>query len=222
MTILLEACAPNKYFGLSSDAKPTGIPVGSTFFESDTGNTYTAVSPTSWVLLPGGSSALGDVSIDQTTPGTTNRVVTQETDVITQTPTITAGAYTAKDAVGGKLTFAGVGNKGLINSLVISDKTTQAAELVLVLFDQDFTPTADNAPFDPSDADLANCGGFIRVIASDYQAFADNGVATLTGIGLPYKLAAAGTSLYGQLMCTGTPTYASTSDLTAKLGVIED
>lgn len=51
MTVLTQGCAKT-LFGLSTDSKPTGIPVGSTFFESDTGLTYIAVSPISWVISP--------------------------------------------------------------------------------------------------------------------------------------------------------------------------
>ncbi len=152
--------------------------------------------------------------------GTTGlRVQSGEPAIIAVTPTITAGAYSAKDAVGGKLEFDGVGNKGHITSLTIIDNASQAAELVLNIFDRDFTATADNSPYDPSDADQANCLFHIRIIASDYQLNNDNGQATLQGLWLPYKCYGDATKLYGQLMCIGGPTYAATTDLTAKLGV---
>jgi hypothetical protein len=41
-------------------------------------------------------------------------------------------------------------------------------------------------------------------------------------IGLPYELAAGGTSLFGQIMCTGTPTYAAATDLHIKLHLLQD
>lgn len=144
--------------------------------------------------------------------------------IIAATPTITAGAYGAKDAVGGLLTFANAvrvaGGTGTLHAVTVVDDGMQSAELVLVLFDQSFTPTADNAPFDPSDADLENCIGKVVVLAADYNAFVDNAVACRSGIGLPLKLD--GTSLYGQLMCTGTPTYTSTADLTVKVHILQD
>ncbi len=148
------------------------------------------------------------------------------TTVIAQTPTITAGAYHAKDAVGGLLTFANAGKgdagTGIIQGVTIIDKSVQAAQLILVLFDQTFTATADNAAFAPSDADLANCIGTVTIAASDYVTLSDNCVATKSNIGLPFKLPNGGTSLFGQLMCSGTPTYASTSDLTIKLRLLQD
>lgn len=147
-----------------------------------------------------------------------------ETTIVSQTPTITAGAYSAKDAVGGLLTFANAVRatplSGVLHAVTVIDDAAQAAELVLVLFNQTFTATADNAAFDPSDADLENCIGKIKIMATDYNAFADNAVAQVRSIGLPIKLV--GTSLFGQLMCTGTPTYAATGDLTIKVHILRD
>lgn len=148
------------------------------------------------------------------------------TAIKSQTPTVTAGAYHAKDAVGGLLTFANAARvaagSGVIHAVTIIDNAAQSAELVLVLFDRTFTASADNAAFDPSDADLANCIGVIKITSTDYQALADNAVACVKGIGLPYELPAAGTSLFGQLMCTGTPTYVAATDLTVKLHLLQD
>lgn len=133
------------------------------------------------------------------------------------------GAYQAKDAVGGKLTFANAAREsalgGYVVDVTIIDKAMQSAELVLTLFNQDFTATNDNAAFAPSDADLLNVVGIIHIYASDYQAFADNAVASKQVV-LRYDLA--GTALYGQLMCIGAPTYATTSDLKIKLGLMQD
>lgn len=141
----------------------------------------------------------------------------------TATPTVTAGAYQAKDAVGGKLTFADAAREaalgGYVVDVTIIDKAMQSAELVLTLFNQDFTATNDNDAFDPSDADLLNVVGIVHIYASDYQAFANNAVASKQVV-LRYDLA--GTALYGQLMCIGAPTYATTSDLKIKLGLMQD
>ena len=168
---------------------------------------------------------IGDVDVASIAAGETHLgSIGGNTVFPTQTPTITAGAYSAKDAVGGLLTFANAarvsGGTIRIESVVVTDLSIQAADLVLALFDRTFTATADNDAFDPSDADLANCLGYIRINNSDYATFADNCVATLKGVGLSVKLN--GTSLFGQLMCTGTPTYASTGDLVVKLGILQD
>lgn len=143
---------------------------------------------------------------------------------LTATPTVTAGAYSANDAVGGKLTFSGVGQNafmaGKVFGVTILDKAKQNAALVLVLFNADFTATPDNDPFDPSDADLANCIGIISIAGSDYGSFNDNSLAYKDINGPHFKLPGDGTTpIYGQLYTTGTPTYASTSDLKVTLHV---
>jgi len=143
--------------------------------------------------------------------------------VIAQTPTISTTAYAANDAVGGKLTFANAvrtaGGVGYIEDVVVVDNDKENAELVLVCFDADFTATADNAAFDPSDADLGNAIGFVWILTSDYKSLNDNSVATVSNQPLQFQLAAGGTSLYCQLMAVGTPTYTATSDLTVKLAI---
>lgn len=144
------------------------------------------------------------------------------------TPTITAGAYSTGDAVGGMLTFpdmfeAGF-HTGILQSVVIVDDAKQSVKLELHLFDQTFTATADNAAFDPSDADLENYLGFVTIEATDYADFTDNSAALVSNVGLLIKSGAPSTSvaLFGQLVVRGTPTYAATDDLTIKVGVLQD
>lgn len=147
------------------------------------------------------------------------------TKTITATPTITAGAYAANDAVGGELTFTDAlresGGSGVILDVVITDKAKQNAALKLVLFSQTFTETADNAAMTVTDADLVSCLGVIDIAAGDYDDFADNSVATVTGVNLGV-VASGSANLFGQLYTTGTPTYVSTSDLQVRLVVLQD
>jgi hypothetical protein len=75
-----------EYQGLSGDAKPTGVPINSIFHERDTRINYFTFDGTNWIVLSkefsaldavvlgAGSAIAGKVGIDQTTPGTTNRV----------------------------------------------------------------------------------------------------------------------------------------------------
>lgn len=155
-----------------------------------------------------------------------DNLIAGKTFTLTATPTISSGsAYADGDAVGGKLTFADavLPERGAtIQSITVVDLDSQDATLKLVLFDQDFTAETDNAAFDPSDADLANCIGWVEIAEADYQAFSDNSVASVNSIGKAFTLDGVGTSLYGQLITTGTPTYASTSSLTIKLHILQD
>jgi len=175
--------------------------------------------------IAAGNNNIGDVDVASIAAGETHvGSVSSGAVVITQTPTITAGAYSANDAVGGKLTFANAvrnaGGVGYIEDVIIVDYDKENAELILVCFDADFTPTADNAAFDPSDADLLNAIGWLYIGAGDYKGFSDNSMATVSNQPLQFKLSAGNTSLYCQLMNgSGTPTYTSTGDLTVKLAI---
>ena len=153
------------------------------------------------------------------------RLRKHSTIVFKDTPTITAGAYSANEAVGGLITFTNVATtdsrgSGVIQSITIIDDAAQNAELELHLFDRTFTATTDNAAFDPTDADLENYIGYILVTTADYAGFVDNSAAHVSNVGLAFNLA--GTSLFGQLVTRGTPTYAATDDLTIKIGVLQD
>jgi len=140
--------------------------------------------------------------------------------VVSATPVVTAGIYASGDAVGGLLEFENVVSpfepSAEIVGAILLDKGNQVSLLHLVLFDRTFTPTADNSPFDPSDADLANVIGRIDFLAASYEGFADNASCHIIG-DTPIVLVDGGTSLFGQLYAESTPTYASTSDLTVKL-----
>jgi hypothetical protein len=142
---------------------------------------------------------------------------------IAQTPTISTGIYAAGDAVGGLLTFTGAarysGGGGIIQSVAILDLDQERAPLELVLFNQSFTNSADNAAFDPSDADLANIVAVIPI--SQWFNFFDNAVGVAANLAVPFQLAGTA-NLFGQLVTRGTPTYTATSDISVILGIIQE
>ncbi|MCR4341026.1 MAG: hypothetical protein NUW01_14185 [Gemmatimonadaceae bacterium] len=152
-------------------------------------------------------------------------IVTALQKQISQTPTITAGAYAAGDALGGLLTFEGATRQenltALLLGVTILDLAKQDAQFDLVLFNQTFTPTTDNAAFDPTDADLAHVIGHVQIAAADYADFNDSSIATVTGVNLPIHVTGS-VNLYGQLVNRSTPTYATTSDLTVILYLMQD
>ena len=143
---------------------------------------------------------------------------------LSQTPTISTSAYTAKDAVGGLLTFANAvrasGGSCRIEAVQLVDKDQEMANMDLVLFDRTFTAPTDNAVFDPTDAELANCIGVISIGAGFYADFNDNAVAVVNNVGLECVLN--GTDLFGALVARGAPTYTSTSDITVTLTILQD
>lgn len=137
--------------------------------------------------------------------------------------TTSATAYEAKDAIGGLMTFANAarvsGGSIHIEGATIVDEDDQAAAVDLVLFRSSITAPTDEAAFDPTDAELLDCIGFIRFAATDYSRFNDNSVAH-KDCALTSTLS--GTSLYGVLMAVGTPTYASTSSIHVTLSIVQD
>ena len=199
------------------------------------------------VALPAGTNLLGNVGIDQTTPGTTNRVdignianTTQTNDVkvtldgeeitspgttISQTPTVTAGAYSAGDAVGGLLTFANAartsGGGGVTMGVIIIDDNGQDVKIELWLFNQTFTAMSDNAAWAPSEADLENLIGIIST-GDSAQGWLAAGTPSAIDIECTNRYDLVGTSLFGQLVTRGTPTFAATDDVTVKVKLLQD
>ena len=143
--------------------------------------------------------------------------------VIEATPVISTLIYAAGDAVGGLLEFPFAGGSdaqgGRIVGAAIIDRAAQDAPLVLQLFDRTFGATADQAPYNPSDADIANAIGNIPWLATDYEGGSGNSVGTRGGLDIAYVPLA--TSLFGQLFTSGTPTYVAAGDLTVKLFIEE-
>lgn len=137
------------------------------------------------------------------------------------TPTITAGAYSAGDALGDemvidpKMIYLSERDAYVLQGVTIVDKGSQDDALDLVFFDSSVTPAADNAAADFTDAALAaNCIGVVSIAAASYATLADNSVGSTYDIGLPLKVADGGDGkIYCYAVTRGTPTYTSTSDL---------
>ena len=148
---------------------------------------------------------------------------------LTVTPTIDTAIYAAGDALGGLLEFedarTAFARSGYICGALLKDNSKLNQLIYLALFDRTFTPSADQAAFDPSDADLANLVSIIRFEAADYASFADNSAAMVgydsLEVNLPFVLVEGGTSLFGQLYLGAgmTPTYTAATDIIIELFV---
>jgi len=171
----------------------------------DTVDAVTAITN----ALPAGENHLGQVGGEGIT--------------IALTPTITAGAYSAGDAVGGLLTFVNAGRASaegsVLTDVLIVDDAGQDAELELWLFNQTFTAISDNAAWAPSEGDLENC---IAVISTTDSTWRAAGTPSVINIECTRRIDITGTSLFGQLVTRGTPTYAATDDLTVKIKLLQD
>lgn len=138
------------------------------------------------------------------------------------TPTVsTSPAYTAKDCVGGLMTFSNAvrssGGSGTLMAVQVVDKDQEMKDVDLVLFDRSITATTDNAVFDPTDAELANCIGWVPLGVGMYADFNDNSLLSVNSVGLDFVLN--GTDLIGQLVTRGTPTFSATSDIVVTLTI---
>jgi hypothetical protein len=142
---------------------------------------------------------------------------------ISVTPTVTAGAYTAGDAVGGLLTFANAGRLtglgGVIKDVLIIDDAGQDVELELWLFNATFTAMADNAAWAPSEADLRK---LVAIISTSSGAWFAAGTPSAARIECSQRYDVTGTSLFGQLVTRGAPTFAATDDVTVIIGLLQD
>lgn len=132
----------------------------------------------------------------------------------TVSPTVTAGAYSAADVVGGLLTFSGVPKRGKITEVVVTDQAKQAGALDLVLFNTEPTTIADNGASDIADADIAKIATAIRLAdtagAHKYD-FSDNKIYVIAELNRRFERT--GDALYGFLIAAGTPTFAAVTDV---------
>jgi len=142
---------------------------------------------------------------------------------ISASPVVTTGSYYAGDAVGGLIPFANAarvsGAGGVLKQVTIIDDNGQDAELELWLFNATFTAIADNAAWAPSEADLEK---LICVVSSTDGTWRAAGTPSAIVIEVAQRYDLAGTSIFGQLVTRGTPTYAATDDVTVKIGLLQD
>jgi hypothetical protein len=130
------------------------------------------------------------------------------------TLTVTNGAYTAADVVGGLITFAGAssgaGKRSVIHTIVLSGVAALAYELWFFPADMAAGTIADNGAFAPAAADIAGCKGVIPIAATDYCAAQSAfNVATLRSVGFEFTCVA--TTLYAYMKAVATTTPGTTT-----------
>jgi hypothetical protein len=148
-----------------------------------------------------------------------------KTKTVEVTPTISTSEYAAGDAIGGKMTLSNAtthrGNfGGMLQTVTIIDKDKEGATIDIFFFDTDFTATADNSAFDPSDADLLNCVGVVQVGPLDWYNCNDNAVACVRNIGLSFT--STSEHLYAQAVIRTVETFTAVGDLTFKFTFLQD
>ena len=133
------------------------------------------------------------------------------------TPTITAGAYSANDVIGGLMTFSisGMNTGGMSGTLRIRDNGAVGPAMVLYVFKEAPTAIADNAAFSLVDADSDKLIGIITVGTwDDLTAFKHVRVAGKDDTTSEYiDFRTPNGSIYVYAKVTGTPTMAATNSL---------
>jgi hypothetical protein len=143
--------------------------------------------------------------------------VSDDLILVTQTPTITAGAYASGDTVGGLLTFANAAITAsctLVGAVLVDKNAAVKAFLELQLFRTTFTPAADNDAHAITDAEALTYVGSVNFV--NYTGSANNAFCSVPAPGIPIVLST-GTSVFGILVARDTPTYTGTADLTVVL-----
>lgn len=177
------------------------------------------------VTLGAGSAVAGKVGIDQTTPGTTDRVTQGGLVRVSSTIVMSvAGQYATGDYIGTTTTpqsFASAvrssGSTGRIRSINIHDKNIAdaAVAMELWLYSATFTAPTDNAAW--TIADGVTCQAIISLPTTSWFSSGANKEFCLGGLDIVVQPAA--TSLFYALVARGTtPTWAS-ADLTIDLGI---
>jgi hypothetical protein len=134
---------------------------------------------------------------------------------IQRTLTVTNGAYTIGDAVGGLITFAGAvrtpGGESLIASVKLA--AVVAIPYNLWFMNADLaTPAADNAAFTLVVADEPKVLGVVPIAAADYFAGpAAFNVATVRQVCLMVKAAQTTQSIYAYLVATAVTSPGTTA-----------
>ena len=148
-------------------------------------------------------------------------MLTKEIKIVTVGVTTDTVTYASGDALGNKFTIIDAVSRrdgvGKIQSITLSDQADQGASVDIVLFEDDFSESLDNAPVSYPDEDLEKCIGTLTVATTDYKDLGNGRIATIRNLELLFKCTGS-KNLYGQLVSRGTPTYASDS-LQLKIGI---
>ena len=154
------------------------------------------------------------------------------TRFVSATPTIDTSAYATGDVMSATaMTFANAvapqkAQTGYIVSVMVSDAAAQAVDLDLVLFSTlpaAGTFGADNAAFDPTDAQILTIIGVVNLGSASRFAFNDNSVHYVGSLAIPVKsVPGTGGNVYGVLVARGAFTAAASTDVTVTLGIAQD
>ncbi len=149
-----------------------------------------------------------------------------ETKVVSVTPTADTSIYASGDVIGGLMTFSNAvgyqSTTGIVTSATVSDKNSTASDLELWVFSSNPSASTftDQAAFTIADADITKVISVISLGSTSRFDAASNGVKYLGSISCPVSTTSK--TLYAVLVSRGTPTFATSSDVTVKLAIASD
>lgn len=160
-------------------------------------------------------------------------VITASVTRPADTNTYASGDVVA-DSVGAptKITFAGVAYEGQQSGLIVSATMASSANPALkgdfriFLFDTSFVMEGDNVAWDPSDAEMETCLGFINFGAAPEVGGASGGTSNVIyqalGLNIPYKCTGALLDIYGVIVVRNAYVPISGEKFTIRLHVVPD
>ena len=174
---------------------------------SNTGTQRVVTSTDSTIGLQAGTNTIG--------------VTGSISSTVCLNPTISTSAYTAGYDVGGLFTFTNAFRvaSGVLESVSINVQSTQTAGWKFYLFNAATAAISDHAAPALSTTDAAKIMDVIPLTNNDSGLGANTTIYSVDGIGK--QITSSGTSLYGALVTTGTPTFAATA-VTVCVGVLSD
>lgn len=135
-------------------------------------------------------------------------------------------AYASGDLFGTLITISGParlpGLGGLIQHFSVEDKANLKPSLDVVFFNQNPASTTftDNATLDIDDNDLNKIAGILHI--SDWTSFNDNAYGQDKDANLRFNLSVTVNTLYYAMVIRNVASYVATSDITAKLNILQD
>ena len=165
-------------------------------------------------------------SLDQTTPGTTDRATVGKTVYVNVDLTLDTSPYAAGDLLADTQSianlFRAVGLGGVLMSMEVIDKDDQGAGFSVIFVDANVSFGTENAPPSISDTDAQSILGRADVTTADYLDLGGVRVASIKNIGLALQPASGTRDGYlAVINGAGTPTYTA-SGICLRLGMLLD
>ncbi len=149
------------------------------------------------------------------------------TEVIRPATTVSLGAYSANDNLGGIIEIARaarqVGDGMILQDVFLTDEADQDPVLELLFFDTLPAETyTDNAAMPTLAGDTANLIARASVAAADWVTQGGVAMAQLENLGITLNALKGETSIWMVIAVTNTPTFVAADDLRILLGFLQD